>query len=123
MRAELYDGLSGVTLFSAYLGDALADDGLQDLARRSLATTRSVFDYLDRGWTLGAFSGLAGFVYLLTHLSYLWQDESLLDEAAHYANELQPLIGSDDKYDVVAKLLERFRFCSLLMPSYRPQTH
>jgi type 2 lantibiotic biosynthesis protein LanM len=99
---DLYEGLPGVILFLAYLGDAtdlprfreLASAGLRTL-RHQLARDEGVDD------DLGAFSGLGGVIYLFTHLAVLWQDDTLLQEALALVERVRPLIDKDEELDVL----------------------
>ncbi|MCG8459457.1 MAG: type 2 lantipeptide synthetase LanM family protein [Holophagales bacterium] len=81
----LYDGVAGVGLFLAYLGELTGDARYQDLARRS---ARALRDHLEpaegehsRLPDVGAFSGASGVLYASSHLASLWREPALLDEA------------------------------------------
>ena len=85
LDVTLYDGLSGCSLFLAYLGALAGDESYQRVARKAVTLLRR---HLERGRAggapvlrLGAFSGLGGIVYTLAHLAVLWNDASLIDEA------------------------------------------
>ena len=80
----LYAGLSGIALFLGYLGAATGDGHFEELARGAVETMRRQFaDF--RRWPArpdpGAFTGVGGGIYALTHLGSLWQDPILIDEA------------------------------------------
>ena len=51
---------------------------------------------------LGGFNGWGGVIYVLTHLGVLWNDESLLDEAASHAVSLSERIAQDPLLDWIA---------------------
>ncbi|HSK46644.1 MAG TPA: type 2 lanthipeptide synthetase LanM family protein [Coriobacteriia bacterium] len=74
----LYDGLSGVALFYAYLAHVTQERRFEELAREAVQTIRA---NCHRMASPGAFDGLAGIVYVLAHLGELWNDPGLLDEA------------------------------------------
>jgi type 2 lantibiotic biosynthesis protein LanM len=100
---DLYEGLPGVALFLAYLGDATNDPNDRELARQVTETVRSLTARVrDNARSAGAFSGLSGLIYTLTHLGVLWRDYSLLDEAEALVSFLAPLFAVDEDYDIIA---------------------
>jgi type 2 lantibiotic biosynthesis protein LanM len=101
-----YDGLSGCSFFLAYLGELIGDQSYSKIARKSINLVRR---HLERGRhgglqvrSLGAFSGLGGIIYTLTHLGVLWNDASLIDEAKALAADLPSLIEKDRMLDVLS---------------------
>jgi type 2 lantibiotic biosynthesis protein LanM len=101
----LYNGLSGCSLFLAYLAAVTGDKSYERIARKTLTLVRR---HLDRGRasgvpvsSLGAFSGLGGIMYTLAHLAVLWEDASLIDEAEALAADVPALIEADNALDVV----------------------
>ena len=79
---DLYDGLPGVVLFLAYLGEVGAERRYTALARAGLATLLSEVERARPMLTsIGAFDGWGGVIYALTHLSVLWSEPALLKEA------------------------------------------
>jgi lantibiotic modifying enzyme len=50
--------------------------------------------------SIGAFEGLGGIIFLLTHLGIIWNDPDLLIEAKRTAESIHALIFYDRKYDV-----------------------
>jgi type 2 lantibiotic biosynthesis protein LanM len=100
----LYDGLAGIALFLGYLGTVSGDPAFDELAFSTLQTIRAHLRspaQSDR-WTVGAFDGLGGVVYLLAHLGQLWRDRSLLDEASGIASQMLELASSDHALDVIS---------------------
>ncbi len=99
---NLYEGLSGIALFLAHLGALTRREGYTELARAALATLRR---QVERGRLtikrLGAFDGWGGVVYALTHLSVLWCEPRLLEEAHEIVALLPPLIEQDDSFDII----------------------
>ncbi|MFT4929721.1 MAG: type 2 lantibiotic biosynthesis protein LanM, partial [Phenylobacterium sp.] len=103
MSPVLYDGLAGIALYLAYLGKVTDSAEQQKLARETLITARYLWrEYPSTLNGIGAFSGWAGPIYLLTHLGVLWQDEALLDEAVALADTLGGYIDEDEANDVVS---------------------
>lgn len=98
---DLYGGLPGVALFLAYLGDVAKEPRYTDLARRTLATIRRQSSQADVRW-VGAFDGLSGVVYLLTHLGTLWNETALLREADEIITKLPSLIEADEQLDIIS---------------------
>jgi type 2 lantibiotic biosynthesis protein LanM len=100
---ELYDGLAGVVLFLAYLGKLTNEARYARLAQAGLKTIRC---HLARGKELtpsiGAFNGWSGIVYLLAHLSQLWGEPELLNEAQELVPLISTLIESDEELDIIS---------------------
>jgi type 2 lantibiotic biosynthesis protein LanM len=115
---DLYSGLPGVILFLAYLGSITGAARHTELAQRAL---NSLQQQLHRNSAtlklLGGFHGLGGVIYLLTHLSALWQRPDLLADAQALTEHVASLIELDEYLDVaggaagcVASLLSLHRF-------------
>lgn len=99
----LFDGLPGIVLFLAHLGQRTGDDRYTLLAQRGLANLRRQLalrgDFLT---DVGAFDGWGGVLYLLGHLAAMWRRPDLLAEARTYEARLPGLIERDETYDVVS---------------------
>lgn len=102
--SDLYRGTTGIALFLSYLGKVGGEERFTTLAQQALAAVRQqLAQQVQRErTTLGAFSGLAGVVYLLTHLGRLWAEPALWHEAHTLAALLPPLIAADDHLDIIA---------------------
>lgn len=102
MGPALYDGVSGVALYLAYLGETVNDDSFRDIAHRAQLTAARLFQLSNaESWALGAFGGIGGYLFLLAHLSALWPDESPSELTTEYLTDLSALIPSDEQYDVI----------------------
>ena len=105
LELDLYNGLSGCSLFLAYLAAVTGDKSYERIARKSITLIRRHLDRRRAGGVsvprLGAFSGLGGIIYTLTHLAVLWEDASLIGEAEALALEVPALIEADKAMDVV----------------------
>jgi len=94
---DLYDGATGIGLFLAWLDAITPDAKFRRAAEHAL-------DYALRQAgpaKIGAFEGLAGLVYLLTHLGALWEDPSLIERACDLTRRIIPMIESDRQFDVL----------------------
>lgn len=99
----LYDGLSGIALFLAYLTCVSGEIEFGELAVGALKTIRCKLTEASRNrLSIGAFDGLCGVIYLLSHLAFLWSDENLLTEAVNLAESLQGRVVHDRTFDVVS---------------------
>ncbi len=99
----LYDGLSGIALFLAYLSLVSNEARFAELARGALRTIRcKLADTSRNRLPMGAFDGLCGVMYLLNHLGCLWSDEKLLAEAVDLAESLPGRVIHDRAFDVVS---------------------
>lgn len=93
ITANLFDGLAGIIFFLAYAADATGDSTCLDLAMEAHRTfTRKIERTLATpdAELITGFSGLGGWIHLLTHLSALWRDDALLQQAT----QLVPLIAA-----------------------------
>lgn len=99
---DLYGGLPGVALFLAYLGAITGEKRYTELAQKTLHTIHSQLenarDYLK---SIGGFEGWGGLIYLLAHLSNLWQRSDLLAEAEEMVAILPDLISTDERLDII----------------------
>jgi type 2 lantibiotic biosynthesis protein LanM len=99
---DLYDGIPGIILFLAYLGEITQTERYTQLAKFALGSLlRQV--KLDQSLTirLGCFDGWGGIIYLLTHLSHLWQQPELLAEAENFVELSSALIEQDQQFDII----------------------
>ncbi|MCG8456840.1 MAG: type 2 lantipeptide synthetase LanM family protein, partial [Holophagales bacterium] len=105
---DLYAGLGGIALFLARLGRVHTgrtggESGFTMLARHALATAR---ERVERRTafrrTLGGYSGLGGWIYVLTYLGALWRSEELLEEAEAERDRVEPAIPDDSGLDLIS---------------------
>lgn len=96
IEANLYNGSAGVSLFLAYLDAVSPSEATRETAARACADALARYER-DR---IGAFTGTAGVIYLLTHLGVLWRDTGLIERAVTLSGELSGLIDADRQYDV-----------------------
>jgi type 2 lantibiotic biosynthesis protein LanM len=100
---DLYDGLPGVALYLAYLGDIAADESFTELAKSACATfVREVEKNRESIFWIGGMEGWGGIIYALTHLGVLWKNDTLLKRAIEFSEQIPPLIDGDDRLDIVA---------------------
>src|SRR5258708_2594920 len=106
---DLYSGTPGIVFFLAYLGMLTGEERYTTLARSALANIRSQVADQDsklflqqrpESACIGAFEGLGGFIYLLSHLGALWNDPTLYQEAEEMIRLLPNAISMDEEIDV-----------------------
>lgn len=99
---DLYGGACGLLLSLAYLGEVTSEERYTSLAQTALQTMQRRLIYTKQTFnSIGAFNGLGGLIYALSHLSVLWKDASLLNELEELLERLPELIEQDDDLDVV----------------------
>lgn len=98
--ADLYSGLAGIAFFLAYLGSACGDARFQDLSRKALHRALERVES-EASLPIGAFTGLGGIVYALTHCGGLWEDAGLLAAAERYARRAGAGAGTDEALDIL----------------------
>jgi type 2 lantibiotic biosynthesis protein LanM len=102
IRTNIYDGLAGIALFLAYLGQVSGNEAFLNLARQTAASVEASWRADNAAQPcIGGFSGLGGSIYALTHLSHLLRDPELLTTARAMVRELPRLIPRDREYDVI----------------------
>jgi type 2 lantibiotic biosynthesis protein LanM len=102
---DLYNGLSGIAFFLAYLGESEGQEQYTELAH---AIAFSFYQQLERpdaqplfGATIGAFDGWGSLLYLFAHLQALWHEPWLAAAAAYVIERIKPLIEQDKIFDIV----------------------
>lgn len=100
---DLYNGIGGICLFLAYLGQVSGQAKYTDLARQALVTIRIQTGALREVMHApGGYDGWGGMIYLYTHLGMLWNDTTLLAEAQEFAAILADCIEQDEALDVIS---------------------
>lgn len=94
---DLYGGSAGIALFFAYLNSLVPDPTFQDASRRALEHCLGNYN----PYRIGAFNGMGGLVYVLTHLSRLGEDASLVEMATNLAERINYLLPEDREFDVL----------------------
>lgn len=103
LNENLYSGLAGVTHFLAYLGHLRGEAKYTRVAQTACQTLlQSLRQESDVATRVGAFDGLGGVVYLLSHLAALWNQPSLLDEGLSMVDLIAERIEADKSSDVVS---------------------
>jgi len=101
----LYNGLPGCSLFLAYLAAITGEKSYERIARKTLTLTLWHLDQEQASGvavrSLGAFSGLGGIIYALSHLGVLWKDALLIDRAKALAAHVPALVEADNALDVI----------------------
>jgi type 2 lantibiotic biosynthesis protein LanM len=102
LKLDLYDGIPGVALFLAYLGDITREGRYTELAQAAMSRMQRQIE-LSRSSIkqIGGFSGWGGVIYTLTHLGVLWNESDLLSEAEALVELLPPLIKQDEQLDII----------------------
>ena len=102
---DLYAGASGIALFLSYLGALTGEERYTELARLALNGIRSQLEQQKEPLQpvgMGTFNGLGSVLYLLTHLSVLWRDQSLIQEAQALVERMPAFIEQDTHLDIVS---------------------
>jgi type 2 lantibiotic biosynthesis protein LanM len=103
MGVDLYNGLPGIALFLAYLGATTGIDRYTSLAKKTIdAIRRSPRHLTAIKSSIGGFTGLGGWIFVLTHLSQLWKQPELLAEAESMVELLPRMIEKDEQLDFLS---------------------
>lgn len=103
---DLYNGFPGLILFFAYLGAVTGDDQFTRAANQCLSSFRRIVNQRGRAIDIapsgiGLFNGACGWIYVLSHLATLWNDERMLIEATDLLSDLAPSVATDQRFDIV----------------------
>lgn len=102
MGSTLYDGLAGMVFYFAYYSHVMEDNYYRQLAEEALNTARYLWQqHPEDIQDVGMFSGWGGIIYLLCHLSVIWNKQEYLDEAKEIELSLAARIVSDENQDIV----------------------
>jgi type 2 lantibiotic biosynthesis protein LanM len=114
---DLYSGVSGISLFLAYLTAVTGDSCYRELAQLAVQPLLKKNETFEQSFSgIGLFTGLGGVIYTLTHLSVLWNEERLLEKAVQYASQVEQLVDGDQDFD----LIDGAAGCIMgLLPLYR----
>jgi lantibiotic modifying enzyme len=99
---SLYDGLSGIALSFLYLGHVLNNRTYTDMAHAALNEALSLVPKRAAKSSLGAFDGLGGLIYALSHASACSGDPKWLGAAKQVAHSALDRINEEDQLDVVS---------------------
>jgi type 2 lantibiotic biosynthesis protein LanM len=100
---DLYNGLSGVMLFLAYLGGVTGEARYTALARAALATLRrQLAAEPSSNASIGGFDGLGGIIYALTHVGAVWNDPGALTDAEALVERIPALLTQDSTFDILS---------------------
>ncbi|RKH54005.1 type 2 lantipeptide synthetase LanM [Corallococcus sp. AB050B] len=104
LRTDLFDGVAGLALFFGYLAAVTGREDFATLARRAAVPVREQWRAAESQDPpgVGAFSGRASHVYVLSHLATALGDTALLDEVHAGLGSLEARIESDTALDLIA---------------------
>lgn len=103
LALDLYDGLPGVALFLAHLGEQTGERRHAELARAAMITVISESRRMRaHEKCVGGFAGWGGIIHACTQLGVLWHRGDLVDEAEAAVAVLPGLIPADESLDVIA---------------------
>jgi type 2 lantibiotic biosynthesis protein LanM len=101
---DLYSGAAGIALFLAYLGAVMGEERSTTLARSALKTIRHFVTQKKKHAhlnSIGIFSGMGSYIYLLSHLGTLWHEPALYEEAEEIVKLLPVVIAREKSFDVI----------------------
>ncbi len=101
---DLYSGASGIALFLAYLGIVSTEERYTILARSALQTIRHFVTQKKKHAhlsSIGMFSGIGSYIYLLSHLGTLWHEPTFYEEAEEIVKLLPAAIAREKSFDVI----------------------
>lgn len=101
LSPDLFNGLTGVTLFFAELAKATGEGEYARIARHATATVRHQLDRVGTH-TLHGMAGLPGNAYAFCRLIELLDDESLREDAYELVRRIRPEIPSDSEFDILS---------------------
>ena len=107
LGAGLYNGNVGISIFLAAYGHVCEDNDAKSLSKLALSNLRyeikgANFSRISRMHGIGAASGIGGFIYGLSVIGSLLDEEELFSDASHVANLItSALIEADKGLDLI----------------------
>ncbi|WP_436756743.1 type 2 lanthipeptide synthetase LanM family protein [Streptosporangium sp. V21-05] len=98
---DLYGGYPGVALFLAQCASVTGEERYADLARRAVVPLARLADDPPEEGVMGAFTGLGGVAYALTHLAVLLDDPVLARPVEDLVESCAKAAGQDEALDVI----------------------
>lgn len=99
---NLYNGLAGIVLFLAHLGEMSGKTKYRHLAEKALTNLlRKLDNGVHKLYGLGAFSGWGSVIYVLSELARIWDRPELIERAASYLDEAMELLADDEYFDAL----------------------
>ena len=102
---DMYNGMAGICLFLAYLGEVSKQDRYTQLARQTLKTIHQQIKQLSskkRRSSIGFFAGWSGLLYLCAHLAALWQEPAIACDAQELLPYFVDSIEEDTAFDIIS---------------------
>lgn len=100
---DLYNGVPGIALFLAYLGEITGQERFRFMAEEATHTVLKSVEKLNpqAQMPIGAFTGDGSLIYFLTHCGVLWDRPELLAQAEKHAHAMSSRISDDKSLDVI----------------------
>jgi type 2 lantibiotic biosynthesis protein LanM len=102
LDASLYKGQLGIVWFLAYLAKITKKEKYKRLAEKSI---QHCLDNLLKNQlvqpSIGGFDGLGSFIYVLSHLQYLWPEKDFSEPIKQIINVLPEKVKYDEQLDIV----------------------
>ena len=101
MDMGIYEGISGICLFYAYINKITGISKYKKIAKACLNTILSD-SMVEKSNNISAFMGQGSTLYCLANLYILWEDEELLTYIKKYLDIIQNNIYSDEFFDFLS---------------------
>lgn len=107
VNPDLYNGNAGIALFFTYLAEYTGDSTYKRAAEKALVPLKVSLQNLNREYAasqvidIGAFSGISGCLYTLSHIAKLWDDQELLNLVVDSIPSVIDSINNDKFYDLI----------------------
>ncbi|EJR44312.1 type 2 lantibiotic biosynthesis protein LanM [Bacillus cereus VD107] len=101
MDMGLYNGVMGMAMFFAYLGKESKIEEFTKISRACIETALQE-RLLTRAEYISGYLGYVSCIYVLMHLSRLWNDDSLLQKAEELLNDVEAHISQDGNFDLLS---------------------
>jgi type 2 lantibiotic biosynthesis protein LanM len=122
LSGDLYDGVAGICLFFAHLGELSGEARFTAVARSALATLDILLRHSSSPFQApGAFSGMGGVIFTLVRLSRLWCEPALLERAEALLDGMPVMIARDRELDISAGVAGSIP-CLLALHRHSPQS-
>lgn len=103
LGCDLYNGISGIGLFLAYLGEVANEEKYKKVAEEVMNSVMSFIKDLDKEnpYLSGAFMGISGYFYVLNKVSIITNNYKIKQFIIEHIDLLEKLIDGDETIDCI----------------------
>lgn len=101
--SDFYNGNSGIALFLGYLANITGDHKYKEAARQAIVPLLADMERYQHHpqWSLGAYSGVGGSIFTVSHLARIWEDDALSQKVTDALYGYRHMVNEDNMFDYI----------------------